>query len=409
MKNNLHKLLCLILSIAFFSCSQDDDPGFLISPNNNPTGLTGRVVCENGFASVYPCDNYDLLARIPINDLGASGSNDIWGWTDPQDGKEYALVGTRQGTVFVDISIGDSPIIIGTLLSATSSSTWRDIKVFDNYAFIVSEATNHGMQVFDLTRLRDGNNLPQSFDADAQYTEFGNAHNIVINEATGFAYAVGTSTFNGGPHFVNIQDPLNPTAAGGYDLSNYTHDAQVVIYNGPDTDYQGQEIFIGSNENEVVLVNVTDKSNPTLISNVSYPNIGYTHQGWLSEDHTFFYANDETDESQFGFESRTLIFNFTDLDNPFFSNPFFGPSQAIDHNLYVNGNELFLSNYTAGVRVADITDKESPFDIGFFDTFPENDNTEFNGVWSIYPFFESGNIIINDVSQGLFIVRKSGT
>ena len=89
--------------------------------------------------------------------------------------------------------------------------------------------------------------------------------------------------------------------------------------------------------------------------------------------------------------------------------PFFGPTQAIDHNLYVHNDELFLSNYTAGLRVANIEDLANPVDIGFFDTFPENDNTAFDGVWSTYPYFPSGNIIINDVTQGLFIVRKTGT
>lgn len=399
----------IIFTLPFISCSNDDDLGVIVVTPDDPIDLGARIVCENGFASVYPCDNYDLMARLSIQDLSASGNNDIWGWTDPLNGNEYALVGTRQGTVFIDITTADAPVIIGTLLTATSDSTWRDIKVYNNYAFIVSEADNHGMQIFDLTRLRDVTDTPQTFDTDAQYNGFGNAHNIVINEASGYAYGVGTSTFNGGPHFVNIQDPLNPIAAGGYAMSDYTHDAQVVTYNGPDTDHQGIELFIGSNENEVVLVDVTDKTNPTLISTTVYPDIGYTHQGWLSEDHTTFYANDELDENQFGFDSRTLIFDFADLDNPFFASPFFGPSAAIDHNLYVNGNELFLSNYTAGMRVADITDKSAPFDTGFFDTFPDNDNTAFNGVWSIYPYFSSGNIIINDVSQGLFIVRKSGT
>jgi len=406
-----------LATLLITSCSNDDDaPGAIIVPTpEEPVeevivgDLLVRTPCENGMASIFPCENYDLMSRLTIETLDVSGGNDIWGWTDSLDGKEYALVGTRQGTVFIDISNPEQPIILGTLLTATSNATWRDIKVYNNFAFIVSEATNHGMQVFDLTRLRNTDTIPQTFDADAQYTEFGNAHNIVINESTGFAYAVGTSTFNGGPHFINIQDPLNPIAAGGYEFSDYTHDAQVITYNGPDTDHQGQEIFIGSNENQVVLVDVTDKENPTLISSATYPDIGYTHQGWLSDDHTTFYANDELDENQFGFESRTLVFDFTDLDNPFFASPFFGPSQAIDHNLYVRGDELFLSNYTAGMRVANITDQQAPFDIGFFDTFPENDNTAFNGVWSIYPYFPSGNIIINDVSQGFFVVRKSGT
>ena len=129
----------------------------------------------------------------------------------------------------------------------------------------------------------------------------------------------------------------------------------------------------------------------------------------MSEDQTVFYANDETDERDFGLDARTLIFDFTDLDNPFYVGPFFGVNQAIDHNLYVNGDELFLSNYTAGMRVADISNKTAPVDIGFFDTFPANDNTSFDGVWSIYPYFPSGNIIINDIDGGLFIVRRSGT
>lgn len=415
MKIETFFLFIVLFIFTLLSCSNDDLSNTAImtvvtEEEEDPIDPVGRAVCENGFAGAYACQNYDFMARVRLEELNATANNDIWGWTDPLSGREYALVGTRQSTVFVDVTDAETPVIIGTLLTATLSSVWRDIKVYNNYAFIVSEAEDHGMQVFDLTKLRnqDGS-APKDFEADALYTGFGNAHNIVINEETGYAYAVGTSTFNGGPHFINIKDPLNPSGAGGYAMSDYTHDAQVVTYNGPDIDYQGKEIFIGSNENEVVVVDVTDKGNPIFISNAAYPNIGYTHQGWLSEDHTVFYANDELDEREFGFESRTLVFDFTDLDNPFYAIPFFGTSQAIDHNLYVMGDELFLSNYSAGLRIADISDKTGPVDIGFFDTFVKDNNTSFEGVWSIYPFFESGNIIINDINKGLFIVRKSGT
>ena len=420
MKIKAFSLIIILCLGTFLSCTDDDNddmsgitpPEEIPSePTSNEPGTTGqRVVCENGFATIYTCQNYDLMARITIDELEATGNNDIWGWTSPSNSREYALVGTRQSTVFVDVTDAENPVIVGRLLTETSESPWRDIKVYNNYAFVVSEADDHGMQIFDLNRLNnlDGSTV-EDFEEDALYTGFGNAHNIVVNEETGYAYAVGTSTFEGGPHFVNIQDPLNPIAAGGYAMSDYTHDAQVVIYNGPDTEYQGREIFIGSNEDEVVVVDVTDKENPTFISNTVYPNIGYTHQGWLSEDQTVFYANDETDERDFGLDARTLIFDFTDLDNPFYVGPFFGVNQAIDHNLYVNGDELFLSNYTAGMRVADISNKTAPVDIGFFDTFPANDNTSFDGVWSIYPYFPSGNIIINDIDGGLFIVRRSGT
>ena len=408
----------IVLSIIIASCSDDDDSTapILVTPDTeeepNPVA-DGRLVCENGFAGIFPCDDFDLMAQINLSQLGNStGGNDIWGWTDPVTGTEYALLGTREGTTFIDISTPTAPRIVGFLPTETTVSQWRDIKVYNDYAFIVSEAGGHGMQIFDLSLLRDADpDQNITFTPNTVYTEFGNAHNIVINEQQGFAYAVGTNTFSGGPHIVDISDPLNPTFAGGFSGQGYTHDAQVVTYNGPDPDYAGREIYVGSNEDEVVILDVTDKANVFQISEVSYPNIGYTHQGWLTENQRYFIANDELDESNIGFNTRTLLFDFTDLDNPSFAGTFTGDTGAIDHNLYIKGNEVFLSNYTRGIRVADISGITTGnlFDTGSFDTFPTNNNTSFNGVWSIYPYFSSNNIIISDIDGGLFIIRRTGT
>lgn len=390
----------------------DDDNIVIDDPDPDPTQPVSEA-CVNGMAGIYPCNGYDLVSHINLEDLATSGvrGNDCWGWTDPLTQKEYALMGTSVGTTFVDISDAINPVIIGRLPTETFNSTWRDIKTYGNYAFIVSEANSHGMQIFDLTRLRDAdtNNRINVYTPDAVYLGFGNAHNMVINEDMAYAYAVGTNTFSGGPHFVDISDPLTPVAAGGYANDAYSHDAQVVTYNGPDTDYTGKEIYIGSNENEVVIVDVTDKNNPTNISTVSYPFIGYTHQGWFTDDMRYFILGDELDERDFGVNSRTLIFDLTNLDNPKFHLNYLGPTQAIDHNGYVKGNTFFLANYTAGVRMIDISNISSFFMIeeGFFDTYPDNDDTSFRGVWSVYPFFPSGNILINDINSGMFVVRKS--
>ncbi len=401
----------IIIAYAIIACKNDDNtqtPEEII-----PGDVFERSQCTNGFANVYPCNNYDLMARISLATLGVERLNDIWGWTDPDTQKEYALVGTFSNTIFIDITNPENLIIVGSLPTQSTSSNWRDIKVFQNYAFIVSEAANHGMQVFDLTRLRDPQTTPITYTADAVYTEFstGSTHNIVINEDSGYAYAVGTDDFLGGPHIINIQDPLNPTFAGGFDFIDYTHDAQVVTYNGPDPDYQGRELLIGSTENFLTVVDVTDKSNPEFISRVAQDNVGFIHQGWFNESQTLFYTNDELDETEFGFNSRTLVFNLSDLDNPIYEGPYFGPTQAVDHNLYVKENELFLSNYSAGLRIADISDPNptSITEIGHFDTFPETDDAIFDGVWSVYPFFDSGNIIISDITNGFFIIRKTGT
>jgi len=375
--------------------------------------------CINGFAGVYPCNGYDLIGYLSLEDLsisipesGTLSGNDSWGWTDPEDNKEYALVGLSSHTAFVDISDADNMKLIGVLPTATSNSLWRDIKVYQNHAFIVSEANNHGMQVFDLTRLREVQNPPIEFDADTHLTDFGRAHNIVINEDSGYAYIVGTNRngpFNGGPLFINIQNPTAPVSEGGFGDGGYSHDAQVVTYNGPDSDYTGKEILVGSNENEVVIADVTDKANPTIISTIDYSNIKYTHQGWFTEDLHYFIVGDELDEIHFGNNTRTLVFDFNDLDNPTLSFEYLSQNTAIDHNGYTLGDSYFLASYRAGIREISISniENQSMTEIGFFDTYPENDNANFNGVWNVYPYFASGHIILSDIEKGLFIVKKS--
>ena len=371
------------------------------------------AVCINGFAGIYPCNGYDLMANITLNTLGAQSGNDSWGWTDPTTNKEYALVGTDVNTSFVDITVPNNPIYLGSLPTATVSSSWRDVKVYNNHAFIVSEASNHGMQVFDLTRLRDITNPPEIFSADARLTDFGSAHNIVINEASGYAYIVGTnrdtSPSLGGPIFINIQNPTAPVLEGFMIEGGYSHDAQVVTYNGPDSDYTGKEILIGSNENEVVIADVTDKTNPSIISTISYSNVRYAHQGWFTDDMRYFILGDELDELRVGIPTRTVVFDFVDLDNPLFHFDFLGQSNAIDHNGYVKDNIYYLANYRAGVRMLDISDisNSSITEVGYFDTYPANDGTDFNGVWNVYPYFPSGNIIISDIERGLIIIKKS--
>lgn len=397
-------MCCFALILA--NCSKDKTPALPINPDAQST-------CQNGFADIYPCRNYDLMGFISIAELGGNGSrgNDCWGWVDPISQKEYALFCATTGVAFVDITVPEKPVVIGKLPAATVSSPWRDIKVYNNHAYIVADrAETHGMQIFDLTRLRNVSNPPEIFSADNRYTGFASAHNIVINEDSGFAYAVGTSRlepFAGGPLFIDIKNPKAPIDSGGF--PGYSHDAQVVTYNGPDTEHIGKEILIGSNEIEVVIVDVTDKSNPIEISAISYSNVGYTHQGWFTEDMIYFILGDELDEQNTGTNTRSVVFDFTDLDTPKLHMEYLGPSEAIDHNGYVKNDLYYLANYTAGMRIIDISNigNQSMTEIGFFDTHPENDNASFNGAWSVYPYFPSGNIIISDINRGLFIVKKN--
>jgi choice-of-anchor B domain-containing protein len=376
-----------------------------------------QTPCVGGFAGEYPCNNYDLLSNISVSTLANTSGNpegsDVWGWTDPETGKEYAIAAMTNSTAFVDITDPINPVFLGRLNSNSGSNYWRDVKIYGNYAFIVADNVgNHGMQVFDLTRLRDVTS-PETLSPNVVYNDVTSCHNIVINEASAVAYLVGCNNYSGGPHFVDISDPLNPTSLGGYSLDGYTHDAQVITYNGPDTAYTGKEILVGSNENKVVILDVTDKSTIIKIAEFDYPQIGYTHQGWFTDDQRYFLLGDETDEQNFGINTRTLVFDFQDLDNPTQIDTYYGASNAIDHNGYVQGTDFFMASYRAGMRVLDIsniggTDNQLT-EIGYFDTYPQNNGTAFNGAWSVYPYFASGNIIINDIERGLFVVRKSGT
>lgn len=402
----MKKIYLLIILVAC-SCTKEDviepEKQIIINPEN---------ICVNGMAGEYPCKDYDLLAHVTLEEMAGefTQGNDSWGWVDPVTKSEYALMCTNKGVSFIDITDPAEVQIIGFLKTRTENSLWRDVKVYNNVAYIVSEAENHGMQIFNLERLRDVANSPVEFTPDKQFTEFGSAHNIVINESKGYAYPVGTSRqelYKGGPLFINIQDPFNPVIEGGF--SGYSHDAQVVTYTGPDTDHTGKEILISSNENEVVIVDITDKTNPIKLSSVTYPNIGYTHQGWFTEDFRYFLLGDELDERDKGVNTRTIVFDFTDLDNPLFHFDYLGQFAAIDHNGYVKGNLFYQANYTAGVRIIDITNigNKDIKEVGFFDTYPESNSTLFEGAWNVYPFLPSGNIIVSDINRGLFVIRKS--
>ncbi len=414
--------------------------------------LLAQSPCVGGFAvhtidgveTSYPCDGYDLLSRIPISTLATTLGNeegsDIWGWTDPLDGKEYAIVGTTNSTAFVDVSDPLNPVFLGRIETANgNTSYWRDVKVYNNYAFIVADGVGaHGMQVFDLTILRNGVDSDLTFNG-SQVLRFtgnggtgdltiGSCHNIVINESEGVAYLVGCNgAASGGPVFVDISNPLTPSVVGSYSDKGYTHDAQVITYNGTDNNvtsptvtgvssYIGRQILLASNggsNDRVVLLDVTDKNNPQFISEITYPNPGYAHQGWFTDDHRYFIFGDETDEQNFGFGTRTFVFDMLDLDNPVLASTYEASFAAIDHNGYVKGDKFYLANYRAGIRVLDIatmiSSDNTSSEIGYFDTFPSSNSANFNGAWSIYPYFESGNIIVSDIERGLFVLRSSDT
>lgn len=368
------------------------------------------VPCAGGVADIFSCDNVVMLGHLTNFELGGGSVNDSWGWVDPETGREYALVGRSTGISFVDVTHPGNPLVVGTMARNDNPTVWADLKVFDNHAFIVADNVQDvGLQVFDLTRLRGVDNPPVAFQPDLVYREFASAHNIVINQETGFAYAVGGETCFTGGHVIDINDPLNPRFAGCIPTSTYIHDMQCTIYRGPDDDHFGKEICIANAGNRTQIFDVDDKADMRELSSVVYPLVAFSHQGWMTEDHRFFVMGDELDESNFGHNTRTIVLDIQDLDAPMFSAAFQAETQSIDHNQYVKGNLLYQANYEAGLRILRIDDPAAAelTEVAFFDTQPDSDSAGFRGAWNVYPFLPSGNILISDLTSGLFIVRPT--
>ncbi len=371
-----------------------------------------NVSCANGFAGPYPCRNVDLLAYLPRSMIGGGQSvADLWGWTDPQTAKEYALVGRSSGTAFVDLSTPANPVYVGDLPTQTDASSWREIKTYQNYALVVSEAEFHGMQVFDLTQLRAVATPPVTFTASAHYGGFSTCHNIVLNEASGFAYAVGTNTCAGGLHMIDVRNPLQPAFAGCFSADGYTHDAQCVNYAGPDARYRGHEVCFNSNEDTLTIVDVTNKSAPMLLSRTSYTGWGYVHQGWLTADQGYFLLDDEYDELTFDHNTRTYVWDVSNLLAPLLIGNYTASTAAIDHNQFTwrfpSGEYTFQANYRAGLRILQLDNlaQAALHEVAYFDIFPPDDAAGFNAAWGNYPFFASGIVIVSGIEQGLFILQ----
>ena len=396
--------------------------------------MTGAPVdCLNGEAAGHPCKNIRLLSILSLQDLETTFLNDVWVWADAGSGREFALVGTRSHLAFVEVTDPINPVYLGKLPGHNNAagSVWRDMKVYQDHVFVVADRSNNGMQVFDLTALLTHTGPPADFEETAHYDRFGSAHNIVIDEETGYAYAVGTS-FNDPQndcgralHMIDIRTPTDPTYAGcfrdertGGSNDGYIHDAQCVVYNGPDQDYTGREICIGFNENAISIADVTDKSAPVKISHATYPDEGYTHQGWLTEDHRFVFMNDEADEASLlsvngrGKGTRTIIWDVEDLDDPVVYKEYWGIPKTTDHNLYIRGSLVFMANYTSGLRVLDITHLTSPagpVEVAFIDTYPYDDFVGFDGAWTANPFLPSGIVVVTSSDEGLFVVELIGS
>ncbi|KAJ7645088.1 hypothetical protein DFH06DRAFT_1271122 [Mycena polygramma] len=398
--------------------------------------------CIEGYAgkgnNTYACNNLDLYSFTPHGDIGSTAKvgNDIWGWAHTSDGvtREFGLVGQMDGTAFVEVLSTGQIAYLGRLPTQSENSIWRDIKVIGHYAYVGSEAPEHGIQVFDLHKslLKS----PRKFSIDTDLTSHydglpvGSSHNLVEHADKNLIVAVGAvprlDVCGAGLIFVDVADPANPKTVGCAGEDGYVHDAQCLTYYGPDAAYNGSDVCYSFNEDTFTIYNITDPSSPAVISATFYHGVTYSHQGWVMDDkdQSYLLMNDELDEVYArGWaadqKTTTFIWDIRDLSRPVLTGHYKSPAVAIDHNLYVLDGLVYESNYKSGLRIVDASSvAEDPtgagfFEAAFFDVHPEDDakggEAVFGGAWSTYPYFESGYILVNTLERGLFVLKYNKT
>lgn len=391
------------------------------SPGGVPQGA--RITdarCEDGMAAdLFACHKIDLAAFVPLAEFDSLFANDIWGWTDPTTGHEYALVSTFEGVEFFDVTTPTNPVHLGRMATEAPNAfgnIWGDVKTYENVMYHGTEAAT-GVQVFDLTRLRDVTEA-QDWTPDNVIDEMGQSHNLAVNEDTGHLFVVGSGSetaaascgeeIGGGPMVFDLTvDAIDPPLASCIAEDGYTHDIQCVTYDGPDAEHQGEEICMAANEDTLTVWQTTDPTAPVMLDRQEYDTSAYTHQGWLTEDHEYFLLGDEIDELAETVESRTTyLWDVRDLDDIQLIEGWASGNPSIDHNIFIKDGLAYQSNYTAGLQVYDTykVDKGELTLRGMFDVYPADDATAFAGTWGNYPYFDSGTVVVSGTEEGLFVL-----
>jgi choice-of-anchor B domain-containing protein len=389
----------------------------------------GPATCVDGFANDYNCNNIDLLSHIPLLEFSSNptSANDIWGFTNLNDNREYALMGLRNGTVIVDVTNPESPSEVGTISGV--SSTWRDIKVYqcqdetsgdyNAWAYVTTES-NQGLQVINL------NDLPNTVSLENTINDFSTAHNVYLanidytnNSALAdmepFLYIAGSDQSAGAYRIFSLGDPSEPKLLTTPPVgTGYVHDATTMVITDNRTEqclngHNPCELLIDFNESTVDIWDMTDKTAPTLISATPYDGAQYTHSGWWSADKNYIFIQDELDEIRLGLNTTLRTLDITDLASPTISSTWTGPDQSIDHNGFTKGNHYYMSNYRSGLTVLDVTDPNDISITGSFDTYvvPSQNTAEFDGAWGTYPYLASGNLLVSDINYGLFVLKDN--
>ncbi len=314
--------------------------------------------------------------------------NEIWGVA--QNGHEFAIIGSTQGTHIFDITNPEDGFLAAYIQGADDSPAivHRDFHDYEGYLYAVADEGESTLQIIDISQ------LPNSFNVVYDSDEYiKRAHNIFIDTQNAIMYVCGGRVLNEWNElaFFSLEEPQNPVFLGKYDDVGYIHDIYVENNIG----------YLNAGDNGLFIVDFSNLENPTILGSLTdYPDKGYNHSGWLNNSGSTYIFADENH----GYEMK--ICDVTNPNEIIINTTFLSgvDSNSMAHNLIIKDNYVYVSHYHDGLWVWDISNPSNPVVVGSFDTYLPEDHDSYRGAWGVYPLLPSGNILVSDMQSGLFVL-----
>ncbi|MEJ6506221.1 MAG: choice-of-anchor B family protein [Crocinitomicaceae bacterium] len=341
-------------------------------------------------ASPYLCigqSDLTLISQLDIGLLHDTGLNDVWGYVDEQ-GNEYAIVGTEDGTSIVNLGDPANPVEVFWLPGA--NSVWRDPSVFGDYAYISTEA-EEGLTIIDLSPLPESNVLTTTIFTGDTEVSWESAHNCHVDEE-GYLYVFGANFSVGGVLIYDVNtNPMDPSFVGAFN-NWYVHDGVAF----------GDTLYLAHiNDGFLSVVDISDRSNPQLLGTNTTPD-SFTHNIWPSDNREVVFTTDELPDSFIAAYDITDLLNIVELDRVQ-SSP---GADVIPHNTFVIDGYLVTSYYTDGITIHDAKYPHNLIEVAAYDTYPGQTPTS-DGSWGVYPYLPSGIVLASDRTEGLFVLQPT--
>jgi choice-of-anchor B domain-containing protein len=383
--------------------------------------------CVQGMAGQFPCRNLDFQSQIPLAQFSSrpvSAAN-VWGFVDLNDNREYAVVGLRNGTAIVEVTDPVNPREVITIPG--NSSLWREVKVYQfsdpvanrwrSFAYVTTEAANSGLQIIDMSGLPQTALLAVTIgDTSSQHTLYVSnidySTNAALPGATPMLFVAGSNVTSGEWRAYSLASPTFPQFVNSAPSGGYMHDSTSLLVTDARTSqcapgHNPCEVFVDFNVDQVQLWDTTDELQPVLLGTATNPNNAYIHSGWPTTNGRHVIFHDEVEEIRYGLPTRLYTLDLANLRAPTVQVSHTGPTGATDHNGYMRGTSYYVSHYRRGVVVYDATNPNALVEIAHFDNYvtPSSNIAGTDGTWGVYPFLPSGNLLVSDIENGLFVLR----